>query len=192
MVAAGVPVTTATAAIADVSVPGRLQRIDRGQDFLAIVDYAHKPGALEAVLTTLDEQARGRVAVVIGAGGDRDTAKRPLMGEVAARRADLVVITDDNPRTEDPAAIRAAVLAGAQAVPDAERRAGVEIREVGDRRGAIEAAIAWARPGDIVLVAGKGHEAGQEIDGVKHPFDDRDVVAEALAGVVENTSGAAR
>ena len=191
-VAAGVPVTTATSAIAEVSVPGRLQRIDRGQDFLAIVDYAHKPGALEAVLATLDEQARGRVAVVIGAGGDRDSAKRPLMGEVAARRADFVVITDDNPRTEDPAAIRAAVLAGAQGVPDNERREGVEIREIGDRRAAIETAIAWARPGDIVLVAGKGHEAGQEIDGVKHPFDDRDVVDEALARVVENTSGAAR
>ena len=114
------------------------------------------------------------------------------MGEVAARRADFVVITDDNPRTEDPAAIRAAVLAGAHAVPDDERREGVEIREIGDRRAAIETAIAWARPGDIVLVAGKGHEAGQEIDGVKHPFDDRNVVAEALAGVVEKTSGAAR
>ncbi|UEA58688.1 UDP-N-acetylmuramoyl-L-alanyl-D-glutamate--2,6-diaminopimelate ligase [Gordonia otitidis] len=191
-VAAGAPVTTATSAIAEVSVPGRLQRIDRGQDFLAIVDYAHKPGALEAVLATLDEQSRGRIAVVIGAGGDRDSAKRPLMGEVAARRADLVVVTDDNPRTEDPAAIRAAVLAGAHAVPDAARRPGVEIVEIGDRRAAIDSAIAWAQPGDVVLVAGKGHEAGQEIDGVKHPFDDRVVVAEALAGVLENTSGAGR
>lgn len=183
-VAAGAAVDTAAAAITDVSVPGRLQRIERGQEFLAIVDYAHKPGAVQAVLATLAAQARGRIAVVIGAGGDRDSAKRPLMGAAAARGADLVVVTDDNPRTEDPAAIRAEMLTGARTVPEADRRPGVEIREIGDRRSAIAAALAWARPGDVVLVAGKGHEAGQEIDGVKHPFDDRDVVAEELDRLV--------
>lgn len=177
---AGVDVPTAIAAIGDVSVPGRLQRVDRGQDFLAIVDYAHKPGALEAVLSTLRAQTSGRIAIVVGAGGDRDAGKRPMMGAASARAADLVVITDDNPRSEDPAAIRAALLDGVRSVPETDRPAGAEYREVGDRRAAIEAAVAWASPGDVVLVAGKGHETGQEIDGVKHPFDDRDVLAAAL------------
>ncbi|MBD0860085.1 UDP-N-acetylmuramoyl-L-alanyl-D-glutamate--2,6-diaminopimelate ligase [Gordonia sp. zg691] len=182
--AAGVSISTALDAVASVSVPGRLQRIDLGQPFLALVDYAHKPGAVQAVLATLREQTTGRVAVVLGAGGDRDTGKRPLMGDAAARGAELVIVTDDNPRTEDPAAIRSEVLAGARAVADSDRPAGAEpVREVGDRAAAIIEAIGWARPGDIVLVAGKGHEAGQEIDGVKHPFDDREVVAEALASV---------
>ncbi|MBR7192778.1 UDP-N-acetylmuramoyl-L-alanyl-D-glutamate--2,6-diaminopimelate ligase [Gordonia sp. SCSIO 19800] len=189
--AAGVPVPTALEAVASVSVPGRLQRIDRGQPFLALVDYAHKPGAIEAVLATLRGQTTGRVAIVVGAGGDRDTGKRPLMGEAAARGAELVVVTDDNPRTEDPGAIRAEVLAGAQAVPGTERPRGAEpIREIGDRAAAIEAAVAWARPGDVVLVAGKGHEAGQEIDGVKHPFDDREVVARALESRAAEAPGA--
>ncbi|MCR5977252.1 UDP-N-acetylmuramoyl-L-alanyl-D-glutamate--2,6-diaminopimelate ligase [Gordonia jinghuaiqii] len=182
--AAGVSISTALDAVASVSVPGRLQRIDLGQPFLALVDYAHKPGAVQAVLATLREQTTGRVAVVLGAGGDRDTSKRPLMGDAAARGAELVIVTDDNPRTEDPAAIRSEVLAGARSVADSDRPAGAEpVREVGDRAAAIIEAIGWARPGDIVLVAGKGHEAGQEIDGVKHPFDDREVVAEALASV---------
>ncbi|GAB3127765.1 UDP-N-acetylmuramoyl-L-alanyl-D-glutamate--2,6-diaminopimelate ligase [Tsukamurella serpentis] len=172
---AGVPLSDAARGIAAVAVPGRVQRIDRGQDFLAVVDYAHKPAALDAVIATLRGQTAGRIAVVVGAGGDRDRGKRPLMGEAAARAAELVIVTDDNPRTEDPAAIRAAVLAGARAVP-----AGGEIREVGDRRSAIAEAVEWARTGDVVLVAGKGHEAGQEINGVKHPFDDRDEVAAAL------------
>ncbi|GAA1482891.1 UDP-N-acetylmuramoyl-L-alanyl-D-glutamate--2,6-diaminopimelate ligase [Gordonia sinesedis] len=179
-VSAGVELRTAVEAIAEVSVPGRLQRVDRGQDFLAIVDYAHKPGALEAVLATLRMQTSGRIAIVVGAGGDRDTDKRPKMGAAAARAADLVVITDDNPRSEDPAAIRAAVADGARSVPEQDRPAGAQQREIGDRRAAIEAAVAWAQPGDVVLVAGKGHETGQEIDGVKHPFDDRDVLAAAL------------
>jgi len=182
--AAGVPISTALDAVASVSVPGRLQRVDRGQPFLALVDYAHKPGAVEAVLATLRGQlgeGPGRVAIVVGAGGDRDAGKRPLMGEAAARGAELVIVTDDNPRSEEPAAIRSEVLAGARGVDAAERPAGAEpVREVGDRAAAIAEAVAWARPGDIVLVAGKGHEAGQEINGVKHPFDDRDVVAQAL------------
>ncbi|WP_442790379.1 UDP-N-acetylmuramoyl-L-alanyl-D-glutamate--2,6-diaminopimelate ligase [Nocardia sp. CDC153] len=180
--AAGVDAETAAAALGDVDVPGRMQRVDRGQEFLAVVDYAHKPAAIESVVATLRtwlaEQGEGRLAVVVGAGGDRDTAKRPLMGAAAARGSDLAIITDDNPRSEDPAAIRAAVLAGADQVPSAERG---EVREVGDRAAAIKAAVDWARPGDVVLIAGKGHETGQEISGVKHPFDDREVLAAALS-----------
>jgi len=113
------------------------------------------------------------VIVVLGAGGDRDPGKRPIMAEIAARLADLVVVTDDNPRTEDPAAIRAAMLAG---ISDP----AAEVLEIGDRRSAIREAVRLAGPGDIVLVAGKGHETGQEIDGVIHPFDDREVVREVL------------
>lgn len=179
--AAGADIDAVLSGIADVDVPGRVQRVDRGQAFLAVVDYAHKPAALEAVIATLRGQADGRIAVVVGAGGDRDSGKRPLMGEAGARGADLLVITDDNPRTEDPAAIRSAVLAGAQAVPASERG---EVREIGDRSEAIAAAVQWARPGDVVLVAGKGHETGQEIHGVKYPFDDREVLGEAIARIV--------
>lgn len=175
--AAGVDPAVAAEGIASVSVPGRVELVDRGQDFLAVVDYAHKPAALEAVVATLRGRTTGRIAVVVGAGGDRDRGKRALMGAAAARGAELVVITDDNPRTEDPATIRAAMLEGARSVPDAERG---EILEIGDRAAAIEAAVRWAGPGDVVLVAGKGHERGQEIHGVKHPFDDREVLADAL------------
>ncbi|WP_450104111.1 UDP-N-acetylmuramoyl-L-alanyl-D-glutamate--2,6-diaminopimelate ligase [Rhodococcus triatomae] len=177
----GIAPADAVHGLAEVDVPGRVQRIDRGQRFLAVVDYAHKPAALEAVIATLRGQSTGRLAVVVGAGGDRDHGKRPLMGEGGARGADLLVVTDDNPRSEDPAEIRRALLAGALAVPDGERG---EVREIGDRAAAIAAAVEWARPGDVVLVAGKGHEIGQEIDGVKHPFDDREVLAEAIDRVI--------
>ncbi|MFC0313802.1 UDP-N-acetylmuramoyl-L-alanyl-D-glutamate--2,6-diaminopimelate ligase [Gordonia phosphorivorans] len=177
--AAGVPTGTAIGGLAQVRVPGRVEQVDRGQDFLAVVDYAHKPAAVEAVLATLAAQTSGSIAVVLGAGGDRDTEKRPLMGAAAARAADLVIITDDNPRSEDSASIRAAVRAGAEAVPAAGRRAA-EIRETGDRAAAIAEAVAWAGPGDVVLVAGKGHETGQEIAGQVYPFDDREVLAAAL------------
>ncbi|MDF0532458.1 UDP-N-acetylmuramoyl-L-alanyl-D-glutamate--2,6-diaminopimelate ligase [Tsukamurella sp. 8F] len=179
--AAGADLAAAAAGVALVAVPGRVQRIDRGQDFLAVVDYAHKPAAVEAVIATLRAQTPGRIGIVVGAGGDRDRGKRPLMGAAAARGAELVVVTDDNPRTEEPGAIRAAVLDGARAaVAAGEGRGGGEVREVGDRRAAIAAAVAWARPGDVVLIAGKGHEPGQEIAGVKHPFDDRDELARAI------------
>ncbi|MCW2795817.1 UDP-N-acetylmuramoyl-L-alanyl-D-glutamate--2,6-diaminopimelate ligase [Nocardioides sp.] len=154
-------------------VPGRFELVDAGQDFVVVVDYAHKPDAVEAALSTLRPLTEGRVIVVLGAGGDRDLGKRPIMGEIAARLADVFVVTDDNPRTEDPAAIRAAVLDGTGA-------ASAEVVEIGDRRAAIHDAVRRARPGDIVLIAGKGHEAGQEIAGVVHPFDDRDVALEAL------------
>ncbi|MGW5454902.1 UDP-N-acetylmuramoyl-L-alanyl-D-glutamate--2,6-diaminopimelate ligase [Nocardia sp. NPDC003979] len=187
--AAGVDPAIAAPALATVDVPGRMQRVERGQDFLAVVDYAHKPAAIESVVATLRahlaDAGRGRLAVVVGAGGDRDAAKRPLMGAAAARGADLVIVTDDNPRTEDPAAIRAAVVAGAHELPATDRG---EIREIGDRAAAIAAALAWARSGDVVLIAGKGHEAGQEIQGVKHPFDDREVLAAELDSLLAQHS----
>ncbi|WP_185291847.1 UDP-N-acetylmuramoyl-L-alanyl-D-glutamate--2,6-diaminopimelate ligase [Mycolicibacterium litorale] len=157
------------------TVPGRLEAVDRGQEFLALVDYAHKPGALRAVLETLRGQTTGRIAVVFGAGGNRDAGKREPMGGVAAELADLVVVTDDNPRDEDPAVIRSAIVAGARAVGG-----GAEIVEIGDRREAIGHAVRWARSGDVVLVAGKGHETGQTAHGVTRPFDDRVELAELL------------
>ncbi|BCO35620.1 UDP-N-acetylmuramoyl-L-alanyl-D-glutamate--2,6-diaminopimelate ligase [Mycobacterium heckeshornense] len=155
-------------------VPGRLERIDRGQDFLALVDYAHKPGALEAVLTTLRRPGR-RLAVVFGAGGDRDPGKRAPMGRIAAELADLVVVTDDNPRSENPASIRRDILAGA-----AKAATAAHVVEIGDRREAIRHAVGWARPGDVVLVTGKGHETGQNVGGHIRPFDDRVELAAAL------------
>lgn len=181
---AGVPTSAAIDSIRQVAVPGRVERVVRGQPFLAVVDYAHKPAALEAVIATLRGQVTGRIAVVVGAGGNRDIGKRPLMGEAAARGAELLVVTDDNPRTENPADIRAQVMEGAVAVTGADRPAGAApVQEIGDRAEAIRTAVAWAREGDVVLVAGKGHEAGQEIDGIKHPFDDRIVLAEAIDDV---------
>ncbi len=159
-------------------VPGRLERVEQGQDFLAVVDYAHKPDSVAAALRALRAQTTGRLVIVLGAGGDRDPGKRPLMGEVAAGLADVLVVTDDNPRTEDPAAIRATMLAGARGVPEAER---AELHEVGDRRAAIRLAVSLSRSGDTVIVAGKGHERGQQVNGVVHEFDDRDVLREELA-----------
>ena len=150
--------------------PGRLQHVGaspRGGE--AFVDYAHTPDGLETVLSALRPHARGRLIVVFGAGGDRDRGKRPLMGEIAARLADLVIVTDDNPRNEDPAAIRAAILAAA---PGA--------REIGDRREAIAAAAADLRDGDILVLAGKGHEQGQLVGEINHPFDDVTELAAAL------------
>ncbi|QCW51176.1 UDP-N-acetylmuramoyl-L-alanyl-D-glutamate--2,6-diaminopimelate ligase [Nocardioides dongxiaopingii] len=174
------PGAVATAIRRSGGVPGRLERVEAGQDFLVVVDYAHKPDAVEAAVATLRplaEAGGGRVVVVLGAGGDRDPGKRPIMGEIAARLADVLVVTDDNPRSEDPAAIRAAVLAGVAA----EHRAQPgRVVEVGDRRAAIEHALGLARPGDVVLVAGKGHETGQEVDGVVHDFDDRVVARQVL------------
>jgi UDP-N-acetylmuramoyl-L-alanyl-D-glutamate--2,6-diaminopimelate ligase len=161
-------------------VPGRLEQVDAGQDFLAVVDYAHKPDAVTAALTSLRPLTDGRLVVVLGAGGERDPGKRPIMGETAARLADVLVVTDDNPRGEDPAAIRAAMLAGARRVAERDR---AEVHEVGDRRSAIRLAVAVARPGDTVVVAGKGHETGQEVAGTVHPFDDRVVLREELSAV---------
>jgi UDP-N-acetylmuramoyl-L-alanyl-D-glutamate--2,6-diaminopimelate ligase len=180
--AVGVPAAVAAPALAGLAVPGRMQRVEAGQPWLAVVDYAHKPAAVAALLDTLRAQVPGRIAIVLGCGGDRDRGKRPLMGAEAASRAELLVVTDDNPRSEDPAAIRAAMLRGATGA--AANHEGHEITEIGDRRAAIAAAVAWARPGDAVVVAGKGHETGQEIDGVKHPFDDAAELAAAIRPAV--------
>jgi UDP-N-acetylmuramoyl-L-alanyl-D-glutamate--2,6-diaminopimelate ligase len=171
---AGISPEQAAPGLLQTGVPGRLEEIDRGQDFLALVDYAHKPGALRAVLTALARPER-RLAVVFGAGGERDPGKRAPMGGIAAELADLVVVTDDNPRGEDPAAIRREILAGATA-----RGGAAQLVEIADRRAAIEHAVAWAGPGDVVLVAGKGHETGQRAAGEVRPFDDRVELARAL------------
>jgi len=170
------PVQVADGIARSGGVPGRLEQVDAGQDFLAIVDYAHKPDAVEAALAALRPLTSGRLLLVIGAGGDRDIGKRPVMGEIAARLADVLVVTDDNPRSEDAAAIRSAVLVGAHEVSGR-----AEVLEVGDRRTAIRRAVAMARAGDTVVIAGKGHETGQEIAGTVHPFDDRDELRAALA-----------
>jgi UDP-N-acetylmuramoyl-L-alanyl-D-glutamate--2,6-diaminopimelate ligase len=150
-------------------VPGRLEHVDEGQPFAVIVDYAHKPASLETVLKTLRPLATGRVICVFGCGGDRDRTKRPLMGRIADELADIAIVTSDNPRSEDPRAIIDEIVAGAP---------GLEIEP--DRRAAIARAIERAREGDVVLIAGKGHEQGQEIAGVKHPFDDREVARDVL------------
>lgn len=163
-----------TAALGHAYVPGRMQRIP-AEDFLVVVDYAHKPAAVAAVLETIRAEVQGRIAVVLGAGGNRDTGKRPIMGAEAARVADHVFLTDDNPRDEDPAAIRAAVRAGVEEYP------ATACTEIGDRGAAIEQAIAWAQPGDAVVILGKGHEVGQLIAGEYHHFDDREVAAAAIA-----------
>jgi UDP-N-acetylmuramoyl-L-alanyl-D-glutamate--2,6-diaminopimelate ligase len=152
-------------------VPGRFEPVDEGQDFGVIVDYAHTPDSLENVLRTARELTRGRLHVVFGAGGDRDPTKRPLMGRAARELADRVLVTSDNPRSEPPESIIDQVMEGAG--PDAERDA--------DRRRAIGRAIAEAEPGDVVVIAGKGHEQGQEFEhGRKEPFDDKTVAREAL------------
>jgi UDP-N-acetylmuramoyl-L-alanyl-D-glutamate--2,6-diaminopimelate ligase len=152
-------------------VPGRFEPVDEGQDFGVIVDYAHTPDSLENVLRTARELTRGRLHVVFGAGGDRDPTKRPLMGRAARELADRVLVTSDNPRSEPPESIIDQVMEGAG--PDAERDA--------DRRRAIGRAIADAEPGDVVVIAGKGHEQGQEFEhGRKEPFDDKTVAREAL------------
>ena len=174
---AGVPVEVSAPAIAIATVPGRMERVDAGQPFLAIVDYSHKPAAVDGALRALRPLTGRRLIVVLGCGGDRDAGKRPNMGEIAARGADLLVVTDDNPRSEEPAAIRGEMLNGALAVPAGQRG---EVREVGDRAEAIAYAVSVARAGDTVLVAGKGHELGQEVGGVVHPFDDREVLRTAL------------
>jgi UDP-N-acetylmuramoyl-L-alanyl-D-glutamate--2,6-diaminopimelate ligase len=172
----GVAPEQAAPGLAEARVPGRLEPVERGQEFVALVDYAHKPGALRAVLETLRRQGTTkRIAVVFGAGGNRDPGKRAPMGAIAAELADLVVVTDDNPRDEEPADIRAAILAGA-----AEAGSSAAVVEIGDRRSAIDYAVGWARPGDVVLIAGKGHESGQTAGGQTRPFDDCSELAASL------------
>ncbi len=172
----GKPVEAAAAGVAaSHPVPGRMEQVHAGQPYRVLVDYAHKPDAVEAVLSALRPVTAGRLLLVLGAGGDRDPGKRALMGRIAARQADVVVVTDDNPRTENPAEIRAALLAGARAVVD-----GANLVELADRATAIRHAVSIAAAGDCVVIAGKGHERGQEVDGVVHPFDDRAVARRAV------------
>src|SRR6201996_8034651 len=162
-------------------VPGRLQRVSvaaAGQLPDAFVDYSHKPGAVEAVLTALAPVTSGELIVVLGCGGDRDRGKRPVMGAGAARLADVAIFTSDNPRTEDPLAILAEMLQGVLTVPPGER--GRLVIEP-DRATAIDLAVGMAGKGDVVLVAGKGHETGQYVGGTVLPFDDTQVTAAALA-----------
>lgn len=154
-------------------VPGRFEAVDEGQGFGVVVDYAHTPDGLDNVLRTAKDFVRGRTIVVFGAGGDRDRTKRPVMGAIVSSLADVAVVTSDNPRSEDPTAIIAEILRGM-----AGGRAEVEVEP--DRRRAIARAVALARPGDFVIIAGKGHEPYQEINGTRHPFDDRVVAREAL------------
>ncbi|MCK8680436.1 UDP-N-acetylmuramoyl-L-alanyl-D-glutamate--2,6-diaminopimelate ligase [Streptomyces lichenis] len=175
---AGIDPQTAADGVAAVpGVPGRLERVDAGQPYLALVDYAHKTDAVESVLRSLRKVTEGRLHIVLGCGGDRDTTKRGPMGAAAARLADTAVLTSDNPRSEDPLAILAAMLAGAAEVPTHER-GDVIVEE--DRADAIAAVVARAKPGDTVLVAGKGHEQGQDVAGVIRPFDDREVLRDAI------------
>ena len=178
--AVGVPMDVAAAAIETAGhVPGRFQPVDAGQDFAVLVDYAHTPDSLENVLRAarglVAGTAGGRVHVVFGCGGDRDRGKRPMMGEIATRLADRVIVTSDNPRSEDPEAIIKEILVGT----------GPRTEHDADRRAAINAAIAGARQGDVVVIAGKGHEQGQEFEGGrKIPFDDVTVAREALEGAL--------
>jgi UDP-N-acetylmuramoyl-L-alanyl-D-glutamate--2,6-diaminopimelate ligase len=170
--AEGIPASLAAAETA----PGRFQPVDAGQPFSVIVDYAHKPDALEQVLLAARGMASGRLIVVVGAGGDRDRGKRPIMGEIAARLADVALITSDNPRSEPPEAIIDEIMAGIPASPHAS------VERDADRRATIFHAISLAQPGDVVVIAGKGHEQGQEFEnGRKEPFDDAAVAREAIA-----------
>jgi UDP-N-acetylmuramoyl-L-alanyl-D-glutamate--2,6-diaminopimelate ligase len=222
LLAAGYPGDSIEKALAtDPHVPGRMERVsvegdppletvNQSRMPLAVVDFAHTPDAVASALKALRHNTSGLLIVVLGAGGDRDTGKRAAMGAAAASHADVVLVTDDNPRSEDPASIRAAVLRGAvaadQSTPPApgrgwdggrvahqgSRRAGPaasipsvpRVREIGDRAAAIRAAVAMAGAGDTIAVLGKGHESGQEIAGVVHPFDDR---AELRAALIERT-----
>ena len=158
-------------------VPGRLEPVDEGQPFAVLVDYAHKPGALERVLQEARQLAGGRVVCVFGAGGDRDRGKRPEMGRIASALADVAIVTSDNPRSEEPQAIVDEILAGVAGEVEVEL----------DRRRAIERALELAAPGDVVVIAGKGHETGQEVVGRVLPFDDRAVARETLRSLAART-----
>jgi UDP-N-acetylmuramoyl-L-alanyl-D-glutamate--2,6-diaminopimelate ligase len=179
LVAAGLCIATGAApapvfaALSSVEgAPGRLERVGARRGAPVFVDYAHKPDALDNVLRTLRPYVRGKLIVVFGCGGDRDAGKRPIMGEIAARLADVAVVTDDNPRSEDPASIRRAILAGAAGRAD--------VREIGDRARAIRDGVAMLQTGDVLLIAGKGHESGQIIGDTTLPFSDADCARAAL------------
>jgi UDP-N-acetylmuramoyl-L-alanyl-D-glutamate--2,6-diaminopimelate ligase len=183
-VALGLAPDAIGAALSSVTrVPGRFEQVEAGQDFLVVVDYAHTPDALERVLETARRLTAGRLGVVFGAGGDRDRGKRPVMGRIAATLADRVWLTSDNPRSEDPAAIIEEIAVGVAPPPS-----GGYARHP-DRRDAIRAALEWARSGDTVVIAGKGHETYQIIGGQVLPFDDRLVAREFLTGPSERRGG---
>jgi len=190
LVEAGVRLEDAVAGIAACpGVPGRLERVPAaGLDITAFVDYSHKPGAVEAVLRSLRPVTRGSLVIVLGCGGDRDRAKRPMMGAAAASLADVAILTSDNPRSEDPLAILAAMLDGVLSVPPAIR-ARVIVEP--DRAAAIAQAVALAAPGDVIVIAGKGHETGQYVAGAVLPFDDRKVTAAALERAAKAEPGLA-
>lgn len=170
--ALGMDLGRAAIGLSTVQVPGRFESVPNARGVAAFADYAHSPDAVTRVLAVARTATHGRVIAVLGCGGDRDPLKRPLMGAAAAEGADLVIITDDNPRSEDPATIRASMLQG---ITDRAR-----VQEIGDRAAAIARAVEIAEPGDCIMVLGKGHETGQEIAGIMHPFDDRDILREAL------------
>ena len=179
LVESGVGIATAVRGVAACpGVPGRLERVEAGQDFTVLVDYSHKPGAVRAVLDALRPVTPGNLTIVLGCGGDRDRAKRPLMGAAAAGLADTAILTSDNPRSEDPLGILAEMLTGVLTVP-AAGRAHVIVEP--DRGAAIGLAIGRAAKGDVVLIAGKGHERGQYTGTSVTPFDDREVAADVLA-----------
>jgi UDP-N-acetylmuramoyl-L-alanyl-D-glutamate--2,6-diaminopimelate ligase len=170
----GLPVADVAESLSEVpGIPGRLEPVDAGQPFAVLVDYAHTPDSLENALRTVREFAAGRVITVVGCGGDRDKGKRPLMARTAVELSDLVLLTSDNPRTEDPERILDDMEAG---LADAPRR----WERITDRRQAIERAVELAVPGDVILIAGKGHETYQIIGHTKHHFDDREVAREAV------------
>ncbi len=189
LVEAGVRLEDAVAGLAACpGVPGRLERVPAsGLDLTAFVDYSHKPGAVEAVLRSLRPVTRGSLIIVLGCGGDRDQAKRPMMGAAAASLADVAILTSDNPRSEDPLAILAAMLDGVLSVPQPER-ARVIVEP--DRAAAIAQAVGLAAPGDVIVVAGKGHETGQYVAGTVRPFDDRQVTASVLERVAKDQAPA--
>ena len=180
--AVGADASTFIDGLKNVTVPGRMEKIGNDVGIVAVVDYAHKPAAVQAMLKAVRDDVTGAIAVVIGAGGDRDHGKRELMGAAAAEVADVVIVTDDNPRSEDPADIRAHVLAGAREYIAAHSaRRSVQLIEEADRSEAIARAVAWAHPGDAVIVAGKGHEQGQIVGDTVRDFDDRVELRRALA-----------
>ena len=173
----GLPIAASLESLKNVrSIPGRLEKVTIDSPGIAIVDYAHTPDAVATVLTVIKDANPNRVITVIGCGGDRDSLKRPLMGKVAAQLSDVVIITDDNPRSEDPAAIRKSVI-------DGTKNGTAQVLEVSDRREAISQALKLAKTGDVIAVLGKGHESGQEISGKVFPFDDRVVVREESKNV---------
>jgi UDP-N-acetylmuramoyl-L-alanyl-D-glutamate--2,6-diaminopimelate ligase len=162
-------------ALKTVAVPGRLQRIECGQPFVVLIDYAHSPDAVTKALEVARQCAGdNRVIAVLGCGGDRDAAKRPLMGDAAAHGSDVVVITDDNPRSESPQEIRAQIINGV--FPGTQ----TDLHEIADRKEAIDYAIQNARSGDCVIILGKGHEEGQEIAGEVFPFSDSSAATQSL------------